>query len=588
MSNRNWYIANRGIKLHIDGAVPWHHKEIAMDVETYRDGRVYSVALCGDLQTVYAYFNITDELTNYLRTVKFVGHNVKSDIGWMSSFGLSMDQVAYDTMLGAYTIQSTRLRFGLKELAEEDLGLKWPKLFKENGTITDDIIELACVIDKSLLISHTKVYKTKPSVTTMKVPKVLTIEKLPKEIVANYNGMDAYATYYLKVFQSSKATVLSRKFLDKIEMPTARVLYDVERKGIKVNPSKLIEIHKKFYRQAVSSKKSFFKQIGKEILLTSHVQVKKALNENGIPCAATNEDVLLPFKNHPIVKALLDFRHCAKICSTYTKPLYKAAKASPDGRVHCNFMQHTDTGRLACRKPNLQNQPPELREAFIAEEGSVYVNADYSQIELRVSAHFSEEPLMLDTFINNKRKFHDVTAEQINRPYKVGKTVNFLLTNSGGPGRLAEVAEIPYDDAELVMKTFWEKFHVLRDSIEKEKKIAVANGGIYTLFGRWVPIPALRSSYIGMREAAKRQAMSVKIQGSAADLMKIAMIKLARKHKLTPVITVHDELMFEVKKEDAENVAEIVKQEMEAVATLKVPLVADVGIGNTWAEAKAG
>lgn len=584
MLNRSWFLKNRGIRLLIDSYVP-DYPEVAIDVETDKNGKAYCIALCGDLGKVFVYFTFTEQLLTYLRGAKIVGHNVKSDIAWMSNFGLNMQQVSYDTMLGAYTIQSTRRRFGLKVLAEEDLGLKWPSY----DDITEDkmYIEHACSLKSELFIKKVKVYKTKPSKTEMKLPKFVDLPDQDREVVANYNGMDAYATFYLKTFQTSKATDLSKKFLQKVELPTTRILYEVEKRGIRVNQAKLVEFHKKYAKAARKAKHDFFLRLGKEILLTSPIQVKQALNDAGVRVDNTNEDTLIPYKTNPLIELLLEFRHNSKICTTYTKPLYKMAKASADKRIHCNFMQHTDTGRLACRRPNLQNQPPEVRECFEAAPGYTFVNADWSQIELRIPAHFSGEPLMVDTFINGKKKIHDVTAEQINRPYKVGKTVNFLLTNSGGPGRLAEVAEIPYNDAVQVMSTFWEKFSVLRDWTEKEKSLACRNGGIYTLFGRWVPIADLRSAHIGVREAAKRQAMSVKVQGSAADMMKVAMIKIAKVHNLFPVVTVHDELMFEVKEEDAQSVADIVKREMEAIVSLKVPLVADVGIGRTWADAKA-
>lgn len=577
-----WYLAQHGVDVQINPRYKRPYLgEIAVDVEIDAHGEPYSIAVCGEQDVVSVWFNITQDLIDYLCQYKWILHNAKSDIEFLKSYGIKFSQVAYDTMLGAYVLSSTRQRFGLKALAEEDLGYKWPHY--DELVTGKEYIEYACQQNPQLYVEKIKTFKKKPSLITRKLPKRLALEDLPQDLVANYNGMDAWATFQLAKFQRSQMSELARTFLDKIELPTMAVILEMERKGIGINTDKLVHAHKKYRREALQAKRALNMP---EVSFTSPVQVLKALRGAGINVASTNEDALTPYKRHPMVQNLLAFRHASKIASTYTKPLYKLSKGAIDGRIRCDFRQSTDTGRLACRNPNLQNQPPEVRDAFEAAPGHVFVNADWSQIELRIPAHFSQDPLLVDAFNNPLKKIHQVTADAIGRSYHIGKTVNFLVTNSGGPERLSQVAEISLEEATAVMRAFWEKFATLRAWTENEKKLAVKAGGVSTLFGRFIPIPDLKSLHPGVKEGAKRRAISGRVQGSAADMMKAAMIKLYKKYSLVPVISLHDELMYECKEDVANNVARVVKDVMENIVTLKVPLIADVGIGRTWAEAK--
>lgn len=193
---------------------------------------------------------------------------------------------------------------------------------------------------------------------------------------------------------------------------------------------------------------------------------------------------------------------------------------------------------------------------------------------------------MVNNFVNAKEKFHAMTARAIGKAYSVGKTVNFLLTNSGGPKRLAEVAEISRPEAEEAYNAHKEQFKGFWAWMENQRAIARQNGGMTTLYGRFVSLPKLRSESFKERGYAERQAISVKVQGSAADMMKAAMLRLWRKYGLVPVVTVHDELMYEEPIDKIEEVSAQMKEVMESIVTLKVPLVADIGIGDSWATAK--
>lgn len=579
-----WYLSNRGVKVHIDSPDFPSEDEVSFDIETDEKDKCVSMAVCGNPKEVFVYFYPSQEIFSKLATKKLIAHQARADVRWAEQYGITMKHISWDTMLGDYVIASTQDSFGLKALAWKWLSMKWPT-YKELTT-EPVYMQAACEENPSLLIFKVKKYKTRPDRVDAKFPKKLTLDKIPKEFVANYNAWDAYATFMLKRSQIQRATPTARAYMEKIEFPTSALLYEVEKKGIKMNLPLLVKVHKKFLKKMYRAKRLFAQYMGPTVLISSPSQVLKALKRIDSRITSTDEDELQPFKFHREVKLLLAFRGFAKICNTYTKVLYKKAKASPDGRVHCEFVQHTETGRLACRKPNLQNQPPELRACFIAETGCAYGNGDWSQIELRIPAHFSLDPLMVDNFVQAKEKFHAMTARQISKPYKVGKTVNFLLTNSGGPKRLSAIAEIPLEDAQSAYDAHKDTFRVFWAWIEEQKAIARQNGGMTTLYGRFVPLPDLRNKDFKTRGYAERQAISVKVQGSAADMMKAAMLKLWYKYGLVPVVTVHDELMYEESVNKIQDVTVLMKDVMESIVKLKVPLIADIGVGDSWATAK--
>jgi len=582
----DWYLKHRGTTVHIDpeSFPTFSGAELALDIETDEHDNIYCVGICGDLKNVFVWFNPTRAVFEYLKQFKFYTHHWRAEFKWLEPHGFTKEHFVWDTMLCEYVLNAARQGFGLKQLSQEYFGLIWPDY--KALTSTKAFIEAACAANPALYQRRVKTTKTRGTKETLKLPRKLTLPQLSKELVANYNSCDVYATWLLKQSQQSKCNQTVYDFLTKIEHPTSAILYEVEKCGILADATKLLQVHR-FYRRLMRCYLRAWEHYAGETLPSSPVQVVAFLNSVGVPIASSGEGVLEPFKSHPAVKTLLNYRGVSKICTTYTKPLYKWCKAAPDGRIHANFKQHTSTGRLACAKPNLQNQPKETRGAFIARPGHLFVNADWSQIELRIPAHFSGEPLMVDAFKNETKKIHQVTADALGRSYHIGKTVNFLLTNSGGAYRLAEVAKIPVEEAFTIFRHFHERFNVYYQWTEAEKAAAYANRGVTTLFGRFVPLPEIRSSEKSIRRRAERTAISIKVQGSASDLMKVAMIKIYKKHSLIPVMSLHDELMYEVPQEMAEDARQKVKYEMENVVQLNVPLVAEVGIGKTWKEAKA-
>lgn len=581
---KDWYLNKQGVHLHIDSSQFPDEEEIAFDVETDENDNPICVGLCGNSREVYVYFNLDQRLWDYLKTRKLVAHNAKADISWLEKYGIKMNVISYDTMLAAYVLCSTEMQFGLKHLAKKYLSLEWPS-YKDITSNKDFLLE-ACLADAKLYILKTKTYKKKESITSHALPKRIPLYQHPKETIANYNGMDVYATYMLKKNQERRTTPTAKAFMEKIEFPTSEVLYEMEKKGIKVNIEKLLTTHKKFLKKMYRAKKLFHSFVGKDVLVSSPVQVLSALKKLGIKVTSTNENILMNVRHHRVVKLLLAYRGYAKICNTYTKPLYKMGISAPDNRIHCSFIQHTSTGRLACRNPNLENQPPELRDCFEAENGHTFVDSDFSQIELRVPAHFSQDPVMVDGFLNPKEKFHAITARKIGQSYHVGKTVNFLLTNGGGPERLSQISGISLEKATEAFEMHHKEFKGYWDWTKNEVRLARAARGVTTLYGRFIPIPELRDENWKIRSYAERFVISGKVQGSAADIMKASMIRLYRKYSIIGVNVIHDELLVETSIGNAKDVEHKIGEVMSNVVKLRVPIVADIGVGLSWASAK--
>ncbi len=358
--------------------------------------------------------------------------------------------------------------------------------------------------------------------------------------------------------------------------------------------------------------------------LNSWRHVLAALSALGIPVKSTDETELTQFKSDPIISSLLDYRGQFKLVSTYTTPLFRESAKNKDGRIHARFTQSTITGRLASSDPvNLQNQPQEVRGCFVSDKDNAFINSDWSNIELRLPGHFSGEPKFLEELSRVDGDLHIRTANfiygrdirslpnnEFDKRRNIAKTCNFLLTNSGTAESLAIELESSVKEAKEIYKLFWEGYPVLAAWLAHEKKQARIQGGIGTYFGRWVSIPQLRlscfqpwkcgKSYTDdkgnertqncknciVRQEAERSALSVKVQGTAADMCKMAGLRLQREYGYVPNLKVHDEMNFEIGLADVPLAAERIKYVMENITQLKVPLVADIGVGFNWKEAK--
>ena len=319
---------------------------------------------------------------------------------------------------------------------------------------------------------------------------------------------------------------------------------------------------------------------------------------------STNADVLEKLRDkHPIVNAVLDYRTLTKLKSTYADGLLK--EISADGRIHTNFqMTVTATGRLSSTEPNLQNIPirrpqgAQIRKMFVASPGTVLVDADYSQIELRLLAHISGDETMIAAF-NSGEDIHTVTASQVfNVPLSEvtslmrsrAKAVNFGIVYGISAFSLAQDIGVFQNEAKAYMDNYFAKYHGVREYMDRIKKQAKADGFVTTLYGRRRDLPELKSANFNMRSFGERVALNMPIQGTAADIIKAAMVRVAQRIEREGLqarllLQVHDELIVECPETEAEQVRALLAEEMEHVADFSVPLTVDAKIGRTWAEA---
>ncbi len=402
---------------------------------------------------------------------------------------------------------------------------------------------------------------------------------------------------------------------ERVEMPLVRVLANIERRGMLVDVERLQALSREFSARMDALMSEIYALAGGEFNINSPPQLRTVLFERlglskrgvrrGKTGYSTDVDVLTRLAlEHPLPAKILDYRALAKLKSTYVDAL-PAAVNPATGRLHTSLNQTgAATGRLSSSEPNLQNIPARgdegrrIREAFIAPPGSVLIAADYSQIELRVLAHLSGDPALLDAF-RRDQDVHARTAVEIFAVApeavtadmrRIAKVINFGILYGMGPQRLAGEAGIALPEAQQYIASYFARYGQVRQYLDRVVEEARERGYAATILGRRRPIPELRSPERGVAQAAERVATNTPIQGSAADLIKLAMVAVER--RLTAagvagglVLQVHDELLLEVAEDASEAVASLVREEMEGVMPLAVPLRVDVGVGRTWAEA---
>jgi DNA polymerase I len=407
----------------------------------------------------------------------------------------------------------------------------------------------------------------------------------------------------------------ARRVYDEIDLPLVPVLRRMEDAGVRIDSRVLNRMAERLSSEMQRVGEEVFALAGQRFNINSPRQLGDVLfNKMGLPkpmkygkgkVASTAQDVLEELSEHNAVPRLvLEYRQLAKLKSNYVDSL--PLLADRDGRVHTTFNQvGTATGRLSSTNPNLQNIPirtelgREIRAAFIAAPGRVMLSADYSQIELRLMAHFSEDPLLVHAYLNNE-DIHTLTASEVfgipaahmdKETRNRAKAVNFGIVYGISPFGLAAQLGISQSEARLYIDTYFARYQGVRAYIDRLLEETRREQRVRTMFGRVRPIPDIQSRNANLRGFAERTAVNTPLQGSAADLIKIAMIRIDKRlsgERLQTVMTlqVHDELLFDVVEDEAETVRSLVKQEMEGVVDLKVPLVADCGIGANWRDLK--
>ncbi|MBR1969580.1 MAG: DNA polymerase I [Clostridia bacterium] len=507
----------------------------------------YVTFLCGE--NAYK-ANITD-LKHLFEDekIKKITHKYKDMCHKLSSLSIEMKGEFYDTEIAAYIIDPTKTDYNIEEMFTE-LSL--------------------CVSAQSL-------------------PKLVENQL---EIISSRNQSE---------------------LLYDIELPLLKVLYEMECFGFRIDKDELSSFSVTLGERIKSLEESIYFMAGEEFNINSTKQLGKLLFEDmGLPVVkktktgySTDSAVLEKLRGkHEIIDCIIEYRHLAKLKSTYTDAFLPLLDS--ENRIHSTLKQTvTQTGRISSAEPNLQNIPVrtdigrELRKMFVAKDGCVLVGADYSQIELRVLSHMSGDETMCDAFINDK-DIHTITASQVfNVPDFLvtddmrsrAKTVNFGIIYGQSEFSLAGELKITRKEAAAYINGYFEKYSGVKEYMDKTIENAKKDGFVTTLFNRRRYIPELSAKNFNLRSFGERAAMNTPIQGSAADIIKMAMVKVhdALKKECPSarlILQIHDELIVEVPEADSNLAAEVLKREMENAAKLSVPLIADVKIGKSWYETK--
>ena len=513
--------------------------------------------------------------------IKKIGQNIKYDLTVFANHGIEVQGVAFDTMLESYTQNSTG-RHNMDDLAERYLGHK---------TIAFEEI-------------------------AGKGKNQLTFDKIALDVASEYAAEDADVTMKLHqtLFPELEKTPTLLKLFNEIEMPLVRVLSHIERNGVLIDPQKLLAQSQEIEQRLAEVEAEVHQAAGQEFNLASTKQLQEILFEKlGLPvkkktpkgAPSTNEEVLeeLAQEGHIVPKLLIEHRGLSKLKSTYTDKLPQMINPKT-GRVHTSYHQAvTATGRLSSSDPNLQNIPirneegRRIRQAFIAREGYKIVAADYSQIELRIMAHLAHDEGMLKAFTEGK-DIHRSTAAEIfgvsleevtNEQRRNAKAINFGLIYGMSEFGLSNQLGISRQEARTYMDAYFNRYPNVLQFMTDIKAKAAEQGYVETLLGRRLYLPEIKSSNGMRRKAAERVAINAPMQGTAADIIKVAMIGIDKMifgdENIKMIMQVHDELVFEVKAEMVEHYSQLIKTEMEKAIKLHVPLIADVGVGDNWDEA---
>ena len=511
-----------------------------------------------------------------------VGQNLKYDLEVLRNYDIELKGKMWDTMIAHYLIQP-ELRHNMDYMAEVYLHYK-----------TIHIDELIGPKGKSQR----------------------SMRDLSPTLVYEYACEDADITLQLKnkLEPELKRLDCERLFYD-IEMPLMPVLAEMEMNGVCLDTQSLAETSKQFTTRMNDIEQRIYELAGEQFNIASPKQVGEILfdklkivekaKKTKKGQYVTSEEVLQQLKNkHEIVADILEHRGLKKLIGTYIDALPKLINPHT-GHIHTSFNQTiTATGRLSSSDPNLQNIPirgedgKEIRKAFIPEPGCLFFSADYSQIELRVMAHLSGDKNMIEVFQEGK-DLHAATAaniykkpiDEVTRDERTkSKRANFGIIYGITVFGLAERLDIPRDEAKMLIDGYFETFPQVHDYMEQSKEIARQKGYVTTLFGRRRYLPDINSANATVRGFAERNAINAPIQGTAADIIKVAMIHIFERFKRENIkskmiLQVHDELNFSVLPKEKERVEQIVLEEMQQAFQMKVPLVADSGFGTNWLEA---
>ena len=553
---------------------------------SWEQGKGYYLPVAHNYLGIQKQLNL-DEIREPLKKIledediKKIGHNIKYDAEVLRLHGIELKGIHFDTMIASYVINPGLRQHNLDYLTEYYLGHK--------------------------MIGYKEVV----------VKGIKDFSQVSIDTAVKYSCEDADYTLRLKdILEKKLKEDKNEELFYNIEMRLVPVLMDMEMAGVKVDVDLLRKLSVEFENRLREIEEEIYKEAGMRFNINSSQQLGFVLFEKlKLPTLkktqktkrySTDVSVLkkLCAYNSKVPSLVLQYRTISKLKSTYLDALISMADPETH-RIHTSYNQTvTATGRLSSSDPNLQNIPirdPEgrqIRKAFIAEDGYLLMSADYSQIELRILAHYSNDEELINAFKNDEDihtktakevlgvKGREVTAEE----RRIAKAINFGIIYGMGPKRLSEEIEIDYKKAKEYIDRYYEKYKGVAKFRENIIEFARKNGYVTTLFNRRRYLPDINSENHRIRSEAERMAINTPIQGTAADLIKKAMIniheRIKRESSLTKMIMqVHDELVFEVPEKDVEKVKNMVKEEMEGVYPMRVPLKVDISVGKNWDEA---
>ncbi len=508
-------------------------------------------------------------------------HNAKYDMLLMARNGITIRGLTFDTMLGAYLTDPGKRGLGLKDQAFQRLGIVMTPISQLIGSGS----------------------------------KMISMAQVPIRIAADYAGADADMT--LRLVESIRAELQRLNLLDlyyNIEVPLLPVLLKMEMYGVALDAAFLQEFDTSLTQQIHALEHEIYDSVGHQFNINSTKQLGEILfGELKLPSGkktktgySVSVDVIEGLRGkHPMVDHLLDYRQLAKLKSTYVDGLL-ALMEPVSGRVHTSFNQTVaSSGRLSSSNPNLQNIPVrteigrQIRRAFIADPSYVLLTADYSQFELRILAHITHEPRLVEAFSNGE-DIHTITAaslfnvpvEQVTKDQRrLAKTVVYAVLYGQSAFGLAQITGMTNSEASEFIKRYHETFPNIKGYVDSTLNQAHKQGYVNTLYGRKRFFPDLHTMSHNERQALKREAINMPIQGGNADLIKIAMIRIQhaldeKRMKTRMILQVHDELVFEVAVEEMERVRHMIPAMMEGVAQLDVPIKVEMKVGKNWYEAE--
>ncbi|ENU81486.1 DNA polymerase I [Acinetobacter sp. ANC 3789] len=511
-------------------------------------------------------------------TVEKIGHHLKYDAHIFANHGIHLQGWFFDTMLASYVLNASATRHGMDDVA---------RLYLSHLTTTFEQI-------------------------AGKGAKQKTFNQIELETAAHYAAEDAHVTYRLYEVLAKKLAPFPElvNILHKVEMPVAEVLTEMEENGIQLDPEFLKQLSDEFSQAMHKLEQQAETLAGESFNIASPKQVGEVLFDKlGIKGGkktatgqySTSESILEKIE-HPIAEVILEHRGLAKLKSTYTDRLVEQANPATM-RVHTSYHQAvTATGRLSSSDPNLQNIPVrgeigrQIRQAFVAPEGRVLLAADYSQIELRLMAHFSQDEALLHAFHHGQDVHRRTASEVLGIPLdqitsdqrRQAKAVNFGLLYGMSEFGLIRQLGFTREESQNYIKQYFHRYPGVYEYMQSTRQIAAEQGFVETVLGRRLYTPDIHARNVMVRKAAERAAINAPLQGSAADIIKLAMIavkKILPAQHAKLLLQVHDELVLEVDQDYAAELAPQISEVMQSVMQLSVPLLVEVGQGHNWDQA---